>query len=306
MIKSILITGAHGFIGRHLSRLYANAGYAVTGIGHGNWDYHEYSQFGLTFWHTADITLDALFTYAGKPDVIVHCAGSGSVAFSMEQPHQDYVRTVANTAAVLEYIRLHSPKTVLVYPSSAAVYGDVETVPIVESAPLRPASPYGTHKVMAEELCHSYARHFGLAVVIVRFFSIYGQGLRKQLLWDACRKMSSGELTFFGTGQEVRDWLHVDDASSLLMFASAVASPRCPVVNGGSGAKVANATLLEKLRQAVGAPGPVVFNGAGRSGDPSRYVADNTQALSLGWSPRVALDEGIKGYVDWFQKLRHL
>ena len=224
----------------------------------------------------------------------------------MEQPHQDYLRTVANTAAVLEYIRLHSPKTVLVYPSSAAVYGDVETVPIVESAPLRPASPYGVNKVMAEELCHSYARHFGVAVAIVRFFSIYGQGLRKQLLWDACRKMSSGEMTFFGTGQEVRDWLHVDDASSLLIFAAAVASPQCPVVNGGSGAEVANSMLLEKLRRAVGASGPVVFSGAGRGGDPSRYVADTKQALALGWSPRVALDDGIQGYVDWFKRLRHL
>lgn len=302
--KTALVTGAHGFIGRHVARAYAAAGYTVTGIGHGSWDYDEYAQFGLTFWHTADIGLESLVTYAGKPDVIVHCAGSGSVAFSMEQPYQDYVRTVANAAAVLEFVRLHSPKTVVVYPSSAAVYGTVDSVPIAESAPLRPASPYGTHKVMAEELFQSYARHFGLSAVVVRFFSIYGQGLRKQLLWDACRKMDDGDFTFFGTGGEIRDWLHVQDAASLLMAVAGRASAACPVFNGGTGTGVTNADLLAQLLQAKGLQGNVAFSGASRGGDPSRYVADNRRALELGWAPRIALADGLQTYVQWFKGQR--
>src|SRR5215831_1661268 len=113
-----VVTGARGFLGRYVAKSLSNAGYTVTGIGHGTWDPVEQSEFGISFWSTASITVDALTTYAGEPDVIVHCAGSGSVSFSVAHPYQDYLRTVATTAAVLEYIRTNSPHTKLVYPSS--------------------------------------------------------------------------------------------------------------------------------------------------------------------------------------------
>ena len=165
-----------------------------------------------------------MITYAGEPDVIVHCAGSGSVGFSMTHPYQDFQRTVATTLAVLEYARLYAPRARVAYPSSAGVYGEVQKLPIAETDPLSPASPYGVHKRFAEELCASYAQHFGIAVAVVRLFSVYGAGLRKQLLWDASQKIMRGENRFFGTGEEIRDWLHVEDAASLLIAAAGHAS----------------------------------------------------------------------------------
>jgi UDP-glucose 4-epimerase len=140
-MATVVITGAHGFIGRHVARRFASAGWEVTGLGHGNWSQSELIAYGNSFWHSTDISLDALITYSGKPDVIVHCGGSGSVAFSMFQPFEDYGRTVGTTAAVLEYIRLHLPRTKLVYLSSAAVYGMAKTLPIAETDPLLPVSP---------------------------------------------------------------------------------------------------------------------------------------------------------------------
>lgn len=303
MIEECLVTGAHGFLGRHVARRIAHDGRLVTGIGHGAWDTAESGTFGLTFWHQADITLESLMTYAGKPSLIVHCAGSGSVPFSMEQPHQDFVRTVSNTAAVLEYVRLHSPDTIVVYPSSAAVYGNVTKVPIVECDALNPASPYGVHKLMAEELCRSYAKHCGVRVAIVRFFSIYGSGLRKQLLWDACRKARDGDLLFHGTGREIRDWLHVHDAADLLVKASAEASNACPVFNGGSGIGTEIAEVVRVVATSMHASAEPTFRGVERSGDPSRYVADNARALGLGWRPEMRLEPGIRDYVSWFRSL---
>ena len=106
-MKTICITGAFWFIGKNAAKLYAAKGWHVTGIGHGSWDRSEWQQWGLADCHLADITLDSMLTYAGRPDVILHCAGSGSVGFSMDHPFQDYQRTVSTAAAVLEFIRQH-------------------------------------------------------------------------------------------------------------------------------------------------------------------------------------------------------
>ena len=114
------------------------------------------------------------------------------------------------------------------------MYGNADALPIAESTPINPISPYGVHKQIAEELIRSYAHHFSLSVAIVRFFSLYGPGLRKQLLWDACTKIEKGDFDFYGTGHEVRDWLHVQDAARLLLTLPSHASSDAVIVNGGN------------------------------------------------------------------------
>lgn len=287
-------------MGRHVARALAAGGHTVTGIGHGAWSRDQWRHWGIAEWHAADITLENLVTYAGDPAVVVHCAGSGSVAFSATHPHQDYLRTVATTAALLEFVRLHAKDAAVVYPSSAAVYGFAATVPIAESEPSNPVSPYGMHKQMAEQLCLTYALHFGVNAAIVRFFSVYGTGLRKQLLWDACSKLQRGEGFFFGTGAEVRDWLHVDDAANLLAMARERASPACPIVNGGTGTGASVADVVSELRRALKVEAEPVFDGRRREVDPPAYVADTSRVASWGWKARKAWREGIREYAEWF------
>ena len=302
MKKSVLVTGAHGFVGRHVARCFSEAGYVVTGIGHGTWDREEFSTFGITFWHQSHVNLESLVTYGGEPEIIAHCAGSGSVMFSMTHPLQDYDRTVSSTAAVLEYVRLHSPGTIVVYPSSAAVYGDAEKLPISESDALKPVSHYGVHKLVAEQLCHSYARNFSVPVAVVRYFSVFGEGLRKQLIWDACSRVSSGNFTFFGTGAEMRDWLHVDDAARLLIVAASHAGSGCPIVNGGSGTGVTVSGILSMVFREFGLTRSAGFSGEPRLGDPPGYQADIQLATKWGWRPGISLSDGIKRYVEWFKR----
>src|SRR5258708_14032003 len=186
-MRTVVVTGAHGFLGRHVAGRFARVGWEVTGIGHGYWSQSELAAYGISFWHTSDVSLEALVTYAGEPDIIVHCAGSGSVSFSIAHPHEDYARTVATTASVLEYVRLHSASTKLIYPSSAAAYGVAQRLPIAEADPLEPASPYGVHKTMAEMLCRSYASSFGLVICLARLFSVSWQGLKRHLRWCSCK-----------------------------------------------------------------------------------------------------------------------
>lgn len=302
MNKKVLITGAFGFIGRYTAKCFAKNGWKVIGLGHGEWSRQEWQTWGIKEWHTTDITIDSLLNYAGEPDVIVHCAGSGSVGFSIDHPLQDFERTAQTTQYILEFVRVYSPKTKIVYPSSAAVYGAVNQIPTPEDSLLNPISPYGVHKKITEELCRLYAKQYNLSVAIIRLFSIYGAGLRKQLLWDACNKLEINDTFFFGTGLETRDWVHVDDVASLLYLAHEKANSTCPIVNGGSGAGILIKDVLSTVFSLFNRKDKPRFIGTKDIGNPMHYQADIQRIGAWGWKPKVNFHQGIEEYVRWYQE----
>ncbi|CAN5738304.1 NAD-dependent epimerase/dehydratase family protein [soil metagenome] len=299
--QSALVTGAYGFVGRHVARHMARNGYVVRGMGHGAWGRGEWREWGLSDWHSADVNVETLLTHGGEPDVIVHCAGSGSVAFSMTHPYQDHQRSVTTTLAVMDFARQHRPEARIVLPSSAGVYGVAAEQPIRVNSTLAPVSPYGLHKRMAEDLCVSYARHFGVRAAVVRLFSVYGIGIRKQLLWDACSKLSAGDLMFGGTGDETRDWIHIEDAAQLLLRVSEEASQHCPIVNGGSGAAITIREVVNTVAKGLGLVDFPQFSGRSRPGDPVHYLADISEAKALGWTPARDWQTEVSAYVEWFK-----
>jgi UDP-glucose 4-epimerase len=302
MPKCALVTGAYGFIGRYIAKAAAARGYIVAGLGHGDWTRDEWRTFGLSEWHAVDVTVESLIMHGGSPDAIFHCAGSGFVGYSMAHPFQDFQRTVETTAAVLEFGRLQGTRAKIIFPSSPAVYGAASVSPISVEYPLKPVSVYGVHKKIAEDLCRSYARHFGIRCAVVRLFSVQGIGLRKQLFWDACRKICIGEMTFSGSGEETRDWLNVEDAADLLILAVDYADSDCPVVNGGSGKGVKVREVLNKIAACLGCTKGPQFSGVRRIGDPMHFAADITEARAWGWTPKHNLVTDICDYVNWFKK----
>jgi UDP-glucose 4-epimerase len=296
-----LITGGYGFLGRNAAKLFSECGDTVIGIGHGQWLPGEAEQWGFSSWINADISLEALEQISLVPDLVIHCGGSGSVFFSTREPYLDFVKTVCSTAAVLEYIRKHAPAARLIYPSSPAVHGAHDESPIKISDAINPVSPYGRHKKMAEELCFQYSGMYGLRVAVIRFFSIYGNGLKKQLLWDACAKITGGdsEAVFWGTGNETRDFIHVSDAVALLRFIAG--RPESSLLaNGGSGRAFRIEDVLTMIAGFARSNTRVKFNGVTREGDPVHYHADMTETESLGWRPGIDLASGLASYVDWF------
>lgn len=296
----IWVTGAAGFIGGHLTRHLTSAGFAVAGLGGGGAmpDECVSATNGL-------IDIDAIEMLAnstGLPDTIYHLAGGSSVGASLADPYGDYTRTLGSTAAILEWVRTRSAGSRIVFVSSAAVYGVDQHGPIAVNAPLRPFSPYGHHKAAAEFLCRSYAQSFGLQIAVVRLFSVYGAGLRKQLLWDLCVKLArDGSAILGGTGAELRDWTDVRDVVRLLALSAPLADTIVPIINGGTGYAHDVATIAGLVARSFDLDAKVIdFSGARRAGDPLSLIADPME-LPRGFSWSVTLEQGIRDYVAWFR-----
>jgi len=299
MSKNALITGAAGFIGKNLALKFASHGYKVIGLGRG--DIQEWMVKNLKLWYSCEVGLDSLLKLSPLPDLVLHCAGSASVHDSAITPRIAFQSTVDSLVDVLEYIRIHSPSSKLIYISSAAIYGAAKHLPIPENIASNPISVYGELKLSAERLCQMYARLYGLSILIVRPFSVYGEGLTKQLLWDACKKFSNNQFTFFGTGNEIRDWIHISDLTKFLYLAKDLPSQECPIFNIGSGEGVPVKDILFEIKRVLGIAGHVEFAQVAREGDPSVYIADISRAKALGWSPQVNWKAGISRYVDWYR-----
>lgn len=299
-IKKALVTGAAGFLGRHCAKELFTRGYEVTGLD--ILPFTDNSNWGISSYHFTDCNLHSLTNITsstGSPHIIVHCAGSGSVPSSFQNPHHDFQSNVVTTLNVLEYCRLN-PSIKVSIPSSAAVYGNAKTLPILEETPPHPVSPYGVHKKMIEDLARSYAENFKVKVAIVRYFSLYGVGLKKQILWDSCQKASLDDFTFSGMGDEIRDFIHVSDAANLLCQMAEFATTECPIVNGGTGHGISIKEIVELVGNNWNPKKSPHFSGVKRIGDPTHYIADVNRLKDYGFEPKANLHKEICQYVEWY------
>ena len=298
-----IVTGCAGFIGRHCARELAAQKYTVLGLDSSPMP--TAADWGATHFDQAPVTAVALDDAAaryGLPQCIIHCAGSGSVPASFENPYADYMANVQSALEVLDFSRRNDSQVKVVLISSAAVYGNFSSLPLAESMAGQPTSPYGAHKKIMEDLAVSYGKNFAVPSICVRLFSIYGAGLKKQLLWDACRKVAHDDFSFSGSGEEERDWLHVTDAARLLCLAAKHASTSAPVINGGTGQGTTIKQILTMLGRLYSPTRIPMFTGQARSGDPGHLVADTTLLHKWGFNSQMPLEQGLLQYVDWFSK----
>jgi UDP-glucose 4-epimerase len=308
----IWVTGAHGFIGRHVGKTFADAGQTVVGLGHGAWPLTEVRKWGVSHWLNGDVAssnLAAMRSITGPPDVVVHLAGGSSVGSAIAQPREDFNRSVVSTAELFEWLRQASPETKVVAVSTAAVYGGNYRGMISEDAALKPYSPYGYNKMMMESICESYASTYGLRSIVARLFSVYGPGLRKQLLWDLCSKLhndaSSAQLG--GTGDELRDFVIVNDVAEVLSRLWSLAATDVPKYNVGTGV----GTTVREIAQCVinawhgniGGTTRLMFDGVARPGDPFSLIASTKGLSQLGLACDVTILDGIRRYVAWFKQV---
>lgn len=297
MISKVLITGISGFLGSHTVARLEQAGYEIYGI--------DIRPSAHPHFICAPISLGALSSFGLRFDYILHFAGGSSVAKSLADPELEWQNTVGSTLAVLEFHQKYNPLAHLIYPSSAAVYAGQYSELISEDACCAPLSPYGHCKLEAEKYLLSYQDRNKAALNIIRFFSIYGEGLRKQLLFDICRRLqkigSATQFECFGSGEEQRDFIHIDDAVALILMLMRQKTKE-RIINGGNGTRTTVRRIIELLAAGFGYTGKLEFNGRTRAGDPFSLVADNSKIRALGYVPQIGVEEGVRGYVNWYKK----
>lgn len=295
-MKKVLITGCNGFIGDKLTDYYLQKGYRVVGAGvepTGHTDICYYSVDLL------DEGLAKVFS-EHKPDILVHCAGNASVPVSVEWPLLDFKLNTNMMYKMMEDCRHYANKSMkIINLSSAGVYGNPNRLPIAENDIPAPISPYALNKFLSENICNYYRRIYGLNVTNIRIFSAYGPGLKKQIFWDMYNKAkNTGRLDLFGTGNESRDFIYIDD---LVRAIDAVACHSADtLVNVANGVEITTRQIAEMFAQAIGMDKSLItFNHETREGDPLNWRADVSLLKKCGYKQNVSIEEGINRYVEW-------
>jgi UDP-glucose 4-epimerase len=308
MSERILVTGAGGFLGSHICNYFGRHGHSILAV-------DKFSPVSTT----ADLYPNLLnFSVISLPDktfaslieefqptLLIHCAGTASVPYSMQEPYDDFQQSAGVTVFILEILRRHMPSCHFIFLSSAAVYGNPKKLPISENSPCQPISPYGYHKYMCEMLCQEYESIFGIKSSVLRIFSAYGERLRKQVIFDLCRKFtdpSSNTVEVYGTGNETRDFIHaLDIAQATDCIQNAKASG---VFNVASGTQTLISEVAELIKIHMNSKKEIIYSGASRPGDPLYWQADISRLSSLGFQPKIPLTEGAYNYCQWFMLLK--
>jgi len=299
-MKRVLVTGATGFIGRVVTESFAGRGDQVFGIGTRPPENAPLPDLA-GYW---SLRLPAVglaeCVKTSRPDVCVHCAGRASVELSMSDPVEDFDTAVPVTFNILETLRRHAPSCQFILISSAAVYGNAPHLPISESQNPAPLSPYGFHKLICEHLCREFTAVYGLKTSAARIFSTYGPGLRRQVLWDICRKiLRERALRLKGTGLESRDFIHVRDVGRAIALIADRAPGEGESYNLASGEETTIRHLAELALERLHVALSIEFDGVVPAGTPRNWRADIGLIKGLGYAPGLSLEEGVDTYLNW-------
>ncbi len=311
----VVVTGAAGFIGSHLTENLLRDGHEVVGID-AFVDYYPRAvkecnlqrartEFGPRFAFIEgplqELDLAGPLEGAGQ---VFHLAAQAGVRASWGREFALYTdHNVLATQRLLEAaVTAGVPR--LVYASSSSVYGDASNLPLREEAPCRPLSPYGVTKLAAENLCLLYERNQGLPVVSLRYFTVYGPRQRPDMAFHRFLRAArdGGTLHVYGDGRQTRDFTYVDDIVRATRAAADQGRPGCVYNVGGSG-RVALSDVLELVRSITGRP-LEIRKEAVQKGDMRDTLADTSAAQrDLGFRSTVSLSEGLAREWDWIKEL---
>jgi len=294
--RRILVTGGSGFIGRHAVAELARAGASVRVV---DLKPHPDPSVDIVVGDIADadVLQDA---FAGGIDSVVHLAAVTSVLRSIEHPDLTFTTNVAGTHALLEAARGAGVQS-LAFASTNAVTGPMEAPAIVETAVLKPLTPYGATKAAGEMLMSAYTASYGVRCVCLRLTNVYGPGMQaKDSIVARLMRAIRLERTFeiYGDGRQVRDYVHVSDVIDAVAMGLVNEDWKGPVVIG-SGKSLSVLEVVDTVRSVTGAALPVE-HGPARPGEMPAVIVDPSRALAAGWRPQFDFAGGVQGvWEEW-------
>ena len=306
--RSILITGAAGFIGSHLTERCLGLGWHVVAIDSFT-DYYDESlkrrniadaiQHPECEFIEDDVLEVDLRQLVQDVTVVFHLAAQPGVRPSWEEFDLYTQLNVTATQRLLEAASTVSLDR-FVLASSSSVYGDAETLPTVEDVAPRPVSPYGVTKMATEHLAQVYWRNFGVPTVCLRYFTVYGPRQRPDMAFNRLitRSLEGQPFHVFGDGEQTRDFTFVADAVSGTILA-AEHGRQGSAYNIGGGSRRSMNSVLDALDALTGTPVERVYLERQR-GDARDTAADIARARAdLGYEPSFELDAGLNVQLEW-------
>jgi UDP-glucose 4-epimerase len=281
----ILLLGSRGFIGSNLVDFFQQQGHQIKTLTRKEFMNNEILRISLE-----------------NSDVVINCIGSANVGFSYTNTSEDFESNVGVVRAILEILREQNLNHVkFINLSSASVYGNPKRLPVKESESIQPLSPYGFHKSMSELLLREYSQCFGLKTLSLRIFSAYGNGQKKLLLWDLHAKIqkSKDKIVLFGTGNESRDFIHIEDIAKQILLAIDHAVFMSEAINVANGVEVKISEIVELYQKYYPQKFDYEFNGEERLGDPKNWCADITWMKQAGYKRTIDISNGIQTYINW-------
>lgn len=307
---NILVTGGGGFIGSHLVDLLLKQGHSVRVLD----NFSTGHRGNLPLSHSAlqvvegDIrNLETVEQSVTGADAVVHLAAVASVQASVDDPLGTHEVNLIGTINLLEAAKKHSVKR-FVFASSAAVYGDVQQLPVSENTPLQPLTPYAADKLSSEYYIDFYRRQYGLNPVVFRFFNIFGSRQDPSSPYSGVisifmqRAIADLPITVFGDGEQSRDFVYVADLAQLLCRAVESDQQLTEPMNVGNGQGIDLNQLLAVITEFKGEPLTVSY-GESRPGDIRHSLADNSRLCEqLEYVCRYPVAEGLRLTYDWYMQ----
>jgi UDP-glucuronate 4-epimerase len=313
----VLLTGAAGFIGYHVSAALAERGEEVLGVDCFTPYYaralkdariarlQQQGSFAFQEMDVADHGAFKSLAVSFRPQKIVHLAAQAGVRYSLEAPFAYLHANVEGHLSALEAARGLDGLDHLVYASSGSVYGANTKVPFAEADRVdKPASLYSATKRSAELMSETYRRLFGIPQTGLRFFSVYGPWGRPDMAyWLFTEAVLKGQpIQLFDGGRMKRDWTYVDDiVNGVVAAIDRPPTEDRPVYNLGNNRPETGKRLLEVIEQATGQKAIVNDVPAPATELETTYADITLASQDLGFAPATSLDEGIPRFVAWFR-----
>jgi UDP-glucose 4-epimerase len=306
----VVVTGGAGFIGSHLTDRLLREGHEVAVIDNLSSGRRDQVSDQARF-HDLDVASERVGQVIAqeRPEVIFHLAAQIDVRKSVSDPVRDAEVNVLGTVQLLTAAARTGVDRFVFMSSGGALYGDTEVIPTPESHPWRPASPYGAAKAAGEAYLGAFATSFGLKTAVLRPGNVYGprqdpHGEAGVIAIFTCMLLSGQAPVINGDGRQTRDYVFVED---LVEAAIRIIQGPLGQYNIGTGLETSVNQVAEELAGVVSelhpgsSPAPPPRSGPARDGEQLRSCLDCSRAATeLGWSPRVALPEGLRSTIAYF------